>query len=215
MKKEKIEITKWNYISWVFLAFALWLWYVLPGDNYKTDTTALPTKKESTLTMEQAIKVLDDKNTSNPTNDTTAEENARPVTFMETKREAIKKVLINHYQMKIRKNYLCEHNTTCTDDLLIQTSKEDEYKDIHIRFGYKSIEAFTNQHVAPIDYITVCTAIMIGVTDANENLIENTIVQSFSDAVKNKLGVKGNILGIEVSIIPDYRGLLGCKFYKY
>jgi len=164
---------------------------------------------DSSSTTKESMSVLKN-NLSFPT-----EEEVRPITFMEKQRDNIKKVLTNYYKMKIRKNYLCEHNTTCTDNLHVQTDEEIEYKDIQIAFNYNSVEAWTNERVDPLYCITVCSAIMIGITGANENLIEKTIFQYFDDAAKTQYGVKGNVLGIEVSIVPGYGGLLGCKFYKY
>jgi len=196
-------------LFWVFLFFIVYVVYFYESDE-------VPSSKEKVeLTMEEAITILNEKNDTKPQENIIDRAEPRPITFMEKKRDAIKNVLLNHYQMNIRKNELCDGKKICTENIYVQTSNEDEYRDIWVNFGYKSIEVYTNDKVQPQDYITTCSAVMIGVTGADEELVENTIIQAFNDASKTTLGVKGNFLGVELSIVPDYRGLLKCKFYKY
>ena len=84
---------------------------------------------------------------------------------------------------------------------------------VQIQGIYKTVEALTSSQVTPSYYQQVCSAIMISLTGANKELIEQQIPQYFNYASNNG-STKWEALGVEVTITIDSRGLLGCSFYK-
>lgn len=86
---------------------------------------------------------------------------------------------------------------------------------IQIQVIYKSVIVNTNSKVSPDDYLEACSAVLIGLTEANIDLAEDIIVQGFSHASKNG-SAKYETLGVEFKVEPDsMTGLLKCRFYKY
>ncbi|WP_066403010.1 hypothetical protein [Aliarcobacter cryaerophilus] len=99
---------------------------------------------------------------------------------------------------------LCSSDTACQ----IYASKTQ------IQVVYKTVEALTSSKVSPQYYQNVCSAILIGLTDANKDLSEDIITQAFDYASKNG-SAKSETLGVEITIKPDSsNNLLGCSFYK-
>jgi len=84
---------------------------------------------------------------------------------------------------------------------------------VQIQGTYKTVEALTSSRVSPQYYQKVCSAIMIALTGANKELIEQQIPQYFNYASQNGRS-RWEVLGIEITISPDSSGLLGCSFYK-
>ncbi len=100
-------------------------------------------------------------------------------------------------------NNICFHDKSCT----IYANK------VQIQGLHKSIEALTSSQVNPKIYQQVCSAIMISLTGANKELVEQHIYQYFNYASLNGRS-KWEALGIEVTISPDSQNLLGCSFFK-
>lgn len=100
-------------------------------------------------------------------------------------------------------NNICFHDKSCT----IYANK------VQIQGLHKSIEALTSSQVNPKIYQQVCSAIMISLTGANKELVEQHINQYFNYASLNGRS-KWEALGIEVTISPDSQNLLGCSFFK-
>jgi len=104
---------------------------------------------------------------------------------------------------KLNKFKMCWNDRAC-----------EVYADkVQIQATYKSVEALTSSRVSPQYYQKVCSAIMIGLTGANKELVEQQMPQYFNYASKNGRS-RWKALGIEITIHVDSDGLLGCDFYK-
>lgn len=80
-------------------------------------------------------------------------------------------------------------------------------------FGYK-VDPLSSSQVTPAYYQQVCSAVLIALSGgANKELVEQTIVQSFNYAAQNG-GARANVLGVDMRITPNHRGLLECSFFK-
>ena len=100
------------------------------------------------------------------------------------------------------------------DDLCWNDRSCEVFADtVQIQATHHSVEALTSSQVTPQYYQAVCSAIMIALTGANRELIEQQIPQFFNYASQNGRS-RWEVLGIEVTVAPDHRGLLGCDFYK-
>ncbi|NYT46807.1 MAG: hypothetical protein H0A75_03360 [Candidatus Methanofishera endochildressiae] len=84
---------------------------------------------------------------------------------------------------------------------------------VQIQAIHHSVLALTSSRVTPQYYQEICSAIFISLTGANKQLIEQQIPQYFNYASKNGRA-RWEALGVEITISPDSRGLLGCSFYK-
>ncbi len=121
------------------------------------------------------------------------------------------KILKEHYNIiatdfngaKLNKFKICSNENFC----------EVFANKIQIQAISKKVEALTTSQVSPKQYQQVCSAIMIALTGANSELVEQSMQQYFNYASQNG-ATKWNHLGIEVKIIPNSNGLLGCEFYK-
>lgn len=101
-------------------------------------------------------------------------------------------------------------DTMCASDKYCQVYANK----VQIQISYKTVEALTSSKVSPQYYQNVCSAILIGLTDANKDLSEDIITQAFDYASKNG-SAKSETLGVEITIKPDSsNNLLGCSFYK-
>jgi hypothetical protein len=99
-------------------------------------------------------------------------------------------------------------------DICLNENFCEVYADkVQIQAVSKNIEALTSSKVTPLYYQQVCSAIMIGLTDANREIIEQQIPEYFNYASKNGKS-KWKALGVEITIAPDSQNLLGCSFYK-
>lgn len=85
---------------------------------------------------------------------------------------------------------------------------------IQIQIIYKSVIVNPSSRVSPKDYLEVCSASFISLTNANKDLAESIITQAFDYASKNG-SAKSETLGVEFKVIPDkITGLLKCEFFK-
>lgn len=112
-------------------------------------------------------------------------------------------VATNFDDKEIKDNKTCLHDKFC----------EVYAKKVQIHTTLKNVEAYTNSKVTPKHYQQVCNAIMIGLTGANKELVEQQMPQYFNYASKNGRST-WEALGIEITIAPDSSNLLGCSFYK-
>lgn len=84
---------------------------------------------------------------------------------------------------------------------------------IQIKTYFKKVITYASSQVSPKLYQQVCSGIMIGLTRANKELIEQQMPQYFNYASKNGRST-WEALGIEITIAPDSSGLLECSFFK-
>ncbi|MCT7491882.1 hypothetical protein [Aliarcobacter cryaerophilus] len=105
--------------------------------------------------------------------------------------------------LEANENNFCIHDKFC----------EIYANGIQIQTIFKSSEALTNSKVSPKDYQQVCNAIMIGLTGANKELIEQQMPMYFNYASSNGSSTWES-LGIQITIAPDTSNLLGCSFFK-
>lgn len=84
---------------------------------------------------------------------------------------------------------------------------------IQIHTNFKKITTYPSSQVSPKLYQQVCSGIMIALTRANKDLIEQQMPLYFNHASKNGRST-WEALGIEITIAPDSSGLLECSFFK-
>jgi hypothetical protein len=107
------------------------------------------------------------------------------------------------YDVELNMNDICWNDKSC-----------QIYADtVQIQAIHHSVEALTSSRVTPQYYQEVCSAILISLTGANKQLVEQQIPQYFNHASQNGR-TKWEALGVEITISPDSSGLLGCSFYK-
>ena len=101
---------------------------------------------------------------------------------------------------------LCSSDTACQ----IYAGKTQ------IQVVYKTVEALTSSRVTPQYYQNVCSAILLGLTDANKDLVEDIIFQAFDYASKNGSS-QTEVMGVKITVEPKRNNynLLSCEFYQY
>ena len=101
---------------------------------------------------------------------------------------------------------LCSSDTACQ----IYAGKTQ------IQVVYKTVEALTSSRVTPQYYQNVCSAILLGLTDANKDLVEDIIFQAFDYASKNGSS-QTEVMGVQITVEPKKNNynLLSCEFYQY
>ena len=120
----------------------------------------------------------------------------------------VKKSLLENYDINSTENF--------GDLFTLDPSAKDInfITSVHLSISIRTIDVYTNSHIPATEYIKVCSAVMLALTDAKKNLIDELMTNTFIEASKTTKGIRGNVLGLEVSIVPDSQGLLGCSFYK-
>ena len=131
--------------------------------------------------------------------------------------EALSKdVLLVDVKKSLLKNYDINSTENFGDLYTLKPSAKDIdfTTSVQISLSHRTIDVFTNSHIPATEYIKVCSAVMLALTNEKKSLIEELMVSTFIEATKTTKGLRGNVLGLEVSIVPDSRGFLGCSFYK-
>ncbi|MEM5557291.1 hypothetical protein AAHK07_02095 [Aliarcobacter cryaerophilus] len=87
---------------------------------------------------------------------------------------------------------------------------------VQIQLTHKNVEARPTPKVEPQYYQNVCSAILLGLTDANKDLVEDIIFQAFDYASKNGSS-QTEVMGVQITVEPKKNNynLLSCEFYQY
>lgn len=87
---------------------------------------------------------------------------------------------------------------------------------VQIQLIHKNVEARPTPKVEPQYYQNVCSAILLGLTDANKDLVEDIIFQAFDYASKNGSS-QTEVMGVKITVEPKRNNynLLSCEFYQY
>ena len=208
-------LPKWraHLLSFIVFALVFIVSLILVVDKPKEDNQTsniikeIQEEKSNEIEQKEAIKEVDEfiKNKS-------LEESKKPIiSITSNNMKNVIKSLEDNYNIipigwdykALSDNNICFHDKSCT----IYANK------VQIQGLHKSIEALTSSQVNPKIYQQVCSAIMISLTGANKELVEQHINQYFNYASLNGRS-KWEALGIEVTISPDSQNLLGCSFFK-
>ena len=209
---EKIQKFIWDMIKALFGLFILTFMYVLFFSEADTNNTE-PIKKEDIISMDEAIKILDDKNVTRPKEK--EDDTCNPAIV--ARAENIMKNMKNLYDIKIveeKERYF--HNNYYQFD-----SKDEAIeKRVTVTLVGHTTEALTNPdlHDNPI-YFYTCNSILMSLLKAQpleKEKYQNTLLQMFGEVAKASSGTKlsWDIENVEVTIKPDSTGILGCQFYK-
>ena len=128
-----------------------------------------------------------------------------------------KDVLFVDVKKSLLENYDINSTENSSSDLytLAPSAKDIDFTtSVQISLSHRTIDVYTNSHIPATEYIKVCSAVMLALTHEKKSLIEELMVSTFIEATKTTKGLRGNVLGLEVSIVPDSQGFLGCSFYK-
>lgn len=224
VNKKFIGKVKAHLLSFIVSSIVFIVSIILVSDSIKSNNTL---KVENEIKKEQTIEVTPKVTQEQSTQINQDEAKKEVDEFIKNKVvEEPKKVIqsITSDNMKdvvksLKKNYnIVATNwdkTKLSDEKICFTERgcEINANEIQIQGFGKFIEASTNSKVAPKEYLKVCNAIMIGLTDANKELIEQQMPQYFNYAATNGRST-WEALGIEVTIAPDSSNLLRCKFFK-
>lgn len=88
---------------------------------------------------------------------------------------------------------------------------EIKAKEIQIQVMHRTITPLSNSKVSPQDYKKICSAVVMGITNANKELIEGSITDVFNYASQHGRG-EVEIAGAKINISPRMSDdLLECK----
>ena len=87
---------------------------------------------------------------------------------------------------------------------------------VQIQLTDKNVEGRPTPKVESQYYQNVCSAILLGLTDANKDLVEDIIFQAFDYASKNGSS-QTEVMGVKITVEPKRNNynLLSCEFYQY
>jgi len=189
---------------------------------YKEPKEALNTTKNiESVSMEEAIKILNNKD--NPTPTQTSKKITKKIVI---KKENIKTIDISHpraikainvlhdyygiFAVPLKERYLGEKSYE------FDIQNKDIEKRITVNFLHKIAEVYTNPNASTEEYFIICSAVfssLIGIY--NKEYTEGTMLSIFKDAKeKGQIRSSYKIRDVQIDIKVDSLGLLGCQFMK-
>ena len=179
---------------------------------YKEPKEALNTTKNiESVSMEEAIKILNNKD--NPTPTQTSKKITKKIDISHTR--AIKAINVLHdyygiFAVPLKERYLGEKSYE------FDIQNKDIEKRITVNFLHKIAEVYTNPNASTEEYFTICSAVfssLIGIY--NKEYTEGTMLSIFQDAKeKGQIRSSYKIRDVQIDIKVDSLGLLGCQFMK-